>query len=48
MGLPVSDFVIFSGASVAMIMELIPLPVDDNVSIPLSAGLAMAVLGSTV
>ena len=48
MGLPVSDFVIFSGASVAMIMELIPLPVDDNVSIPLSAGLAMAVLSSTV
>ena len=28
-----------------MIVELIPLPINDNVSIPLSAGLVMAVIG---
>ena len=47
LGLDVSDLVIISGAAVAMIVELIPLPINDNVSIPLSAGLAMAVIGGS-
>ena len=47
-GLPVSDLVIIFGASVAMVIELIPSPVNDNVTIPLSSGLAMALISSAL
>ena len=47
-GLPVDDLVIIFGAFVAMVVELIPSPVNDNVTIPLSAGLAMALIGSAL
>jgi len=47
-GLPVGDFVIIFGAFVAMVVELIPSPVNDNITIPLSAGLAMALIGSAL
>ena len=43
-GLSVSDLVIIFGAFVAMVVELIPSHVNDNVTIPLSAGLAMALI----
>jgi len=44
----VDDLVIIFGAFVAMVVELIPSPVNDNVTIPLSAGLAMALIGSAL
>ena len=33
------------GALVAALVELLPLPVDDNLTVPLAAGLAMALAG---
>ena len=39
--------VVFSGAFAAMFIELLPLPIDDNLSVPLFAGTIM-VIASTV
>ncbi len=36
---------VVAGALVAAVVELLPLPVDDNLSGPLAAGLAMTLLG---
>jgi dolichol kinase len=34
-----------AGAFVATLFELLPIPLDDNLRIPLSAGFAMMLLG---
>ena len=39
--------IVFSGAFAAMFIELLPLPIDDNLSVPLFAGTIM-VIASTV
>ena len=39
--------VVYSGAFAAMFIELLPLPIDDNLSVPLFAGTIM-VIASTV
>ena len=36
--------VLLAGAAVASLAELLPLPIDDNFTIPLAAGLAMALV----
>jgi len=36
--------VLLAGAAVASFAELLPLPIDDNFTIPLAAGLAMALV----
>jgi glycerol-3-phosphate acyltransferase PlsY len=43
-GLDISLLVMIIGAVVATIIEALPLPVDDNITIPISAGLAMTLV----
>ena len=46
-GVGVIDFrwLFVAGALVAAVTEILPLPVNDNITVPLSAGAAMAMLG---
>ena len=40
--------VVFSGAFAAMFIELLPLPIDDNLSVPLFAGTIMVIVSTVV
>lgn len=40
-----SDSMIWFGSLVATLVELLPIPLDDNMRIPLAAGFAMTLLG---
>jgi glycerol-3-phosphate acyltransferase PlsY len=40
--------VVFSGAFAAMIIELLPIPIDDNLSVPLFAGTIMTIASTVI
>jgi glycerol-3-phosphate acyltransferase PlsY len=40
--------VVFSGAFAAMFIELLPMPIDDNLSVPLFAGTIMVITSTVV
>ena len=41
-------YIAFSGAFFAMIMEILPIPLDDNFEIPLGSGAIMMMLSSPI
>ena len=41
-------YIALSGALVAMIMEIMPIPLDDNFKIPLGSGGMMMMLSSPI
>ena len=40
--------VVFSGAFAAMFIELLPIPIDDNLSVPLFAGTIMTIASTVI